>query len=139
LLDVRGSALIVSQFTLYGDARGQQRRPSFVAAAPPEQAKNVYEEFAEALRRLGVTVATGVFGAMMGRFWLSALSHLTVSLVCLPHLKHVISSGKLSKNIVFFYNPPASGKRRNSKFLENYMPYEICEGWVPIRLSLLHP
>ena len=64
LLDVKGSALVVSQFTLYGDARGQ-RRPSFVAAAPPEQAKNVYEEFAEALRRLQVTVATGVFGAMM--------------------------------------------------------------------------
>jgi D-tyrosyl-tRNA(Tyr) deacylase len=64
LLDVKGSALVVSQFTLYGDARGQ-RRPSFVAAAPPEQARNVYEEFAEALRRLGVTVATGVFGAMM--------------------------------------------------------------------------
>ena len=64
LLDVKGSALVVSQFTLYGDARGQ-RRPSFVAAAPPEQAKNVYEEFAKALRRLGVIVATGVFGAMM--------------------------------------------------------------------------
>jgi D-tyrosyl-tRNA(Tyr) deacylase len=64
LLDVKGSALVVSQFTLYGDARGQ-RRPSFVAAARPEQAKKLYEEFAEALRRLGVTVATGVFGAMM--------------------------------------------------------------------------
>jgi D-tyrosyl-tRNA(Tyr) deacylase len=64
LLDVRGRALVVSQFTLYGDARGQ-RRPSFVAAAAPEQAKILYEEFAEALRRLGVTVATGVFGAMM--------------------------------------------------------------------------
>jgi len=64
LLDLKGSALVVSQFTLYGDARGQ-RRPSFVAAAPSEQAKNLYEEFAEALRRLGVTVATGVFGAMM--------------------------------------------------------------------------
>src|SRR5436190_19474214 len=64
LLDVRGSALIVSQFTLYGDARGQ-RRPSFVAAAPPEQAKELYEEFGEALRMLGVTVATGVFQAMM--------------------------------------------------------------------------
>src|SRR5215216_3539346 len=64
LLDVKGSALVVSQFTLYGDARGQ-RRPSFVAAAPPEQAKNLYEEFAETLRRLNVTVATGVFGAMM--------------------------------------------------------------------------
>jgi D-tyrosyl-tRNA(Tyr) deacylase len=64
LLDVRGSALIVSQFTLYGDARGQ-RRPSFIAAAPPEQAKKLYEEFNEALRRLGVTVATGVFQAIM--------------------------------------------------------------------------
>ena len=64
LLDVKGSALVVSQFTLYGDARGQ-RRPSFVAAAPPDQAKNLYEEFAEALRNLGVTVATGVFGTMM--------------------------------------------------------------------------
>ena len=64
LLEVRGSALAVSQFTLYGDARGQ-RRPSFIAAAPPEQASKLYEEFSEALRRLGITVATGVFGAMM--------------------------------------------------------------------------
>ena len=64
LLDVKGSALVVSQFTLYGDARGQ-RRPSFVAAAAPEQAMKLYEEFSEALRRLGVTVTTGVFGAMM--------------------------------------------------------------------------
>ncbi len=64
LLDVKGSALVVSQFTLYGDARGQ-RRPSFVAAAPPDQAKKLYEEFCEALRKLGVTVATGVFKAMM--------------------------------------------------------------------------
>jgi D-aminoacyl-tRNA deacylase len=64
LLDVRGSALVVSQFTLYGDARGQ-RRPSFIAAAPPEQAKKLYEDFTEALRSLGITVATGVFQAMM--------------------------------------------------------------------------
>lgn len=64
LLDIKGSALVVSQFTLYGDARGQ-RRPSFVAAAPPEQASKLYEEFSEALRRLGVAVASGVFGAMM--------------------------------------------------------------------------
>jgi D-aminoacyl-tRNA deacylase len=64
LLDVAGSALVVSQFTLYGDARGQ-RRPSFIAAAPPEQAKKLYDGFSEALRRLGVAVATGVFQAMM--------------------------------------------------------------------------
>jgi len=64
LLDVKGSALVVSQFTLYGDARGQ-RRPSFVAAAPPEQAKKIYEQFREALRTLGINVAAGIFGAMM--------------------------------------------------------------------------
>jgi D-aminoacyl-tRNA deacylase len=64
LLDVKGSALVVSQFTLYGDARGQ-RRPSFVAAAAPEQARKLYEEFSEALRTLGIDVATGIFGAMM--------------------------------------------------------------------------
>jgi D-aminoacyl-tRNA deacylase len=64
LQDVRGSALVVSQFTLYGDARGQ-RRPSFIAAAPPEQGKKLYEDFTEALRGLGITVATGVFQAMM--------------------------------------------------------------------------
>lgn len=64
LLDANGSALVVSQFTLYGDARGQ-RRPSFLAAAPPGQAKALYEEFAERLRKLGITVATGIFQAMM--------------------------------------------------------------------------
>jgi D-aminoacyl-tRNA deacylase len=64
LLDVKGSALVVSQFTLCGDARGG-RRPSFIAAAPPEQAKALYEEFCGALRKLGVHVATGVFQAMM--------------------------------------------------------------------------
>lgn len=64
LLDVKGSALVVSQFTLYGDARGQ-RRPSFIAAAQPEQAKALYDKFCEALQELGVPVATGIFGAMM--------------------------------------------------------------------------
>jgi len=64
LLDVKGSVLAVSQFTLYGDARGQ-RRPSFITAAAPELAKTLYDEFCEALRKLGVTVATGIFQAMM--------------------------------------------------------------------------
>src|SRR5690242_20994183 len=63
LLDVKGSALVVSQFTLYGDARGQ-RRPSFINAAPPEKANALYEEFNSALRALGVTVATGIFQSM---------------------------------------------------------------------------
>jgi D-tyrosyl-tRNA(Tyr) deacylase len=64
LLDVHGSALIVSQFTLYGDARGQ-RRPSFISAAPPEKAATLYEDLVSELRALGITVATGVFQAMM--------------------------------------------------------------------------
>jgi D-aminoacyl-tRNA deacylase len=64
LLDVRGSALVVSQFTLYGDARGQ-RRPSFISAAPPELAKRLYEEFCEAMKKLGIAVGTGIFQAMM--------------------------------------------------------------------------
>src|SRR5262252_1535570 len=64
LLDVKGSVLVVSQFTLYGDARGQ-RRPSFISAAPPDLAKELYQEFCEVLGKLGVTVGTGIFQAMM--------------------------------------------------------------------------
>jgi D-aminoacyl-tRNA deacylase len=64
LLETKGSALVVSQFTLYGDARGQ-RRPSYIAAAPLEKAKALYEEFSAALRGLGVNVGTGIFQAMM--------------------------------------------------------------------------
>ena len=64
LLDVKGSALVVSQFTLYGDAR-DGRRPSFISAAPPELANALYKEFCEALRKLGVNVATGIFQAIM--------------------------------------------------------------------------
>jgi D-tyrosyl-tRNA(Tyr) deacylase len=64
LLDVRGAALVVSQFTLYGDARGQ-RRPSFISAAPPEKAEALYEEFSAAMQALGIIVATGIFQAMM--------------------------------------------------------------------------
>ena len=64
LVDVGGAALVVSQFTLYGDARGQ-RRPSFITAAPPEEGKRLYEEYVKALRALGVCVETGVFQARM--------------------------------------------------------------------------
>ncbi len=64
LLDTGGAALAVSQFTLYGDARGQ-RRPSFIQAAPPERGKALYEEFVHALQGLGVRVETGVFQTHM--------------------------------------------------------------------------
>lgn len=64
LLDVHGSLLAISQFTLYGDARGQ-RRPSFIQAAPPELGKKLYEEFVAAAKSLGVPVETGVFQAHM--------------------------------------------------------------------------
>jgi D-tyrosyl-tRNA(Tyr) deacylase len=64
LLDVDGAALVVSQFTLLADtAKGN--RPSFSAAARPEAAEPLYEAFCDELRRLGVDVATGVFGAHM--------------------------------------------------------------------------
>ncbi|WP_203361636.1 D-aminoacyl-tRNA deacylase [Bacillus sp. REN10] len=64
LLDVGGSILSVSQFTLYGDCR-KGRRPNFMAAAKGEQAKHLYDLFNETLRAKGVHVETGVFGAMM--------------------------------------------------------------------------
>ena len=59
-----GGALVVSQFTLYGDAR-RGRRPSYVAAAPPEQAAPLVEAVAKALAGAGLEVATGRFGAHM--------------------------------------------------------------------------
>ena len=64
LLETGGAVLAVSQFTLYGDARGQ-RRPSFIQAAPPELGKALYEEFIRAVAALGVHVQTGVFQAHM--------------------------------------------------------------------------
>ncbi len=64
LLDTGGSALVVSQFTLYADTRGG-RRPSYVQAAPPENASRLYQEFVRSLRSLGVRVETGVFQAHM--------------------------------------------------------------------------
>lgn len=64
LADVQGETLVVSQFTLYGDAR-KGRRPSFIDAARPELAIPLYERFVALLRERGVPVATGEFGAMM--------------------------------------------------------------------------
>ncbi len=64
LLDVRGSALVVSQFTLYADAR-KGRRPSFTNAAPPDQARPLVERFITLLAEKSVPVQTGEFGAHM--------------------------------------------------------------------------
>jgi D-tyrosyl-tRNA(Tyr) deacylase len=64
LAGVGGELLVVSQFTLLGDAR-KGRRPSFIAAAPPEKAEPMYDQFVEAARRLGVRVAAGRFRAHM--------------------------------------------------------------------------
>jgi D-aminoacyl-tRNA deacylase len=68
VLDVQGGLLVVSQFTLYGDTR-RGRRPGFDQAAPPEQARRLYEYFVDRVRTSGLAVGTGVFQA-----------HMTVSL-----------------------------------------------------------
>jgi len=64
LLDVGGQALVVSQFTLYGDCR-KGRRPNFSQAAKPEKAHQLYQVFVDQLLQLGVDVKTGVFQATM--------------------------------------------------------------------------
>ncbi|MDO9574719.1 MAG: D-aminoacyl-tRNA deacylase [Candidatus Contubernalis sp.] len=64
LLDIEGEALVVSQFTLYGDCR-KGRRPSFIEAAPPQEAQMLYRKFCDFLRETGVKVVTGRFQAMM--------------------------------------------------------------------------
>ncbi len=64
VLEMGGAVLAVSQFTLYADAQ-KGRRPSFIAAARPEQAEPLYEQFVAAVREHGVRVETGRFGAMM--------------------------------------------------------------------------
>jgi D-aminoacyl-tRNA deacylase len=64
VVEAGGALLVVSQFTLYGDAR-KGRRPSFVEAAPPEVAIPLYERFVALLRGTGLRVETGEFGAMM--------------------------------------------------------------------------
>jgi len=64
VIDAGGSVLAISQFTLLGDAR-KGRRPSFTAAADPEEGNRLYERFCEVLAAAGVTVARGIFGAKM--------------------------------------------------------------------------
>ena len=64
LQETGGAMLVVSQFTLLGDCR-KGRRPSFVAAAEPEKATALYEYFIDQVSRLGISVATGRFGALM--------------------------------------------------------------------------
>lgn len=64
LLQKGGEMLVVSQFTLYGDVR-HGRRPSFTAAAPPDSANRLYEEFLQYVEKQGVRVATGVFQTEM--------------------------------------------------------------------------
>jgi D-tyrosyl-tRNA(Tyr) deacylase len=64
LLDIKGSVLIVSQFTLYADCR-EGRRPSFSHAAHPDLARSLYESFTLEVRKSGLPVETGVFGAYM--------------------------------------------------------------------------
>ena len=64
LIDVKGEMLIVSQFTLCGDCR-KGTRPSFDKSAPPDTAKNLYEQFIKNINEYGIKTGTGVFGAMM--------------------------------------------------------------------------
>lgn len=77
LLDVGGSMLVVSQFTLYGDCR-KGRRPSFIDAARPEEANALYEKFVEEVRSRGVAVQTGVFQTHM---YVSILNDGPVTLI----------------------------------------------------------
>jgi D-tyrosyl-tRNA(Tyr) deacylase len=77
LMDVNGQMLVVSQFTLLGDCR-KGRRPSFINAAPPDQAKELYSYFVERVKQMGVETQTGVFGAMMD---VSLINHGPVTMI----------------------------------------------------------
>lgn len=77
ILDVGGSILAVSQFTLYGDCK-KGNRPSYIAAAPPEKGLKLYEEYVKQLRELGLCVETGIFQAEME---VSLVNHGPVTLI----------------------------------------------------------
>jgi len=77
LLDINGQMLIVSQFTLLGDCR-KGRRPSFIKAAPPDMANELYLYFVEQVRQSGIVTQTGVFGAMMD---VSLINHGPVTMI----------------------------------------------------------
>ena len=62
--DIQGELLVISQFTLYGDCR-KGRRPSFSNSAPPTEAEKLYNLFVDELKKSGLTIETGIFGAMM--------------------------------------------------------------------------
>ncbi len=64
VLDIKGEILVISQFTLYANVK-KGRRPSFEEAEKPERAKELYEKFVEELKKSGLKVETGIFGAMM--------------------------------------------------------------------------
>ena len=80
VMDVQGSLHIVSQFTLYADSH-HGNRPSFINAARPEQATELYEYFIECCKKLGVPVATGSFGASM-EITFTNMGPVTIILEC---------------------------------------------------------